>query len=96
MVWFVYYYPSTSAATLELCWSGVRGKINRTVQLCSIVQHYVVVQQCLEQFNGCLNWVLSYWVHFSVLRFIFVYAYFVFIICCIIVTWCCGPGGIQA
>ena len=30
-------HPSTSAAASELCWSGVRGKINRTDQLCSTV-----------------------------------------------------------
>ena len=37
-----------------------------------------------------------HWIHFTVLRFIFVYVYFVFIICCIIVTWWGGPGGTEA
>ena len=27
------------------------------------------------------DWVLSHWAHFTVLRFIFVYVYFVFIVC---------------
>jgi len=39
-----------------ICLSGVTGKINRTVQLCSIVQHCVFAQ-FLEQFNRSLGWV---------------------------------------
>jgi len=60
------------------------------------VWHYVGLQ-FLEQFNRCLDWVLSHWAHFNVLRFIFVcVAYFLLIMCCIIVTWWGGLGGIEA
>jgi len=48
-----------------ICWSGVRGKINRSVQLCSAVYRYVVVQ-FLEGLS--LDWVLSQWAHFTVLK----------------------------
>ena len=63
--------------------SGVRGKIkgkiNRTVGLCrpSTVYHYIVAQ--FEQLNRSVDWVLSYWVHFTVLLFILVYVYFVYV-----------------
>jgi len=42
---------------------------------------------------GC---VLYDWADFTVLRSCFVYVYFVLIICCSIVTWWGGPGGIEA
>ena len=51
--------------------------INRTVQLCIAVQHYVVAQ-FLEQLDRSLDWVLFHWVYFTVLIFIFVSVYFVF------------------
>ena len=51
----------------------VRGKIIRYV-LCNIVCNNCV--QCnahtYEQTNSSLDWVLSHWAHFTVLRFIFV------------------------
>jgi len=34
-----------------------------------------------------LYWALYHWAHFIVLKLIFVYVYFVFVICGIIVTW---------
>ena len=51
--------------------------------------------------NSSLDWVLSHWTNFTVLRFIFVY---VCIILCLTVycmhvwyvTWWGGPGGIEA
>jgi len=50
--------------------------------------------------NSSLDWVLSHWVHFAKLRFIFVYVLFcvsLYIACmCSIVTWWGGPGGIEA
>jgi len=52
----------------------VRGKIIRSV-LCNIVCNNCA--QCnahtYEQTNRSLDWVLSHWAHFTVLRFIFVY-----------------------
>ena len=51
----------------------VRGKIIRSV-LCNIVCNNCA--QCIahtyEQTNSSLDWVLSHWAHFTVLRFIFV------------------------
>ena len=57
-----------------------------------------------EQTNRSLDWVLSHWAHFTVLRFSFVYVckcmYFlydcIFYECVVIVTWWGGPGGIEA
>ena len=52
----------------------VRGKTIRAV-LCNIVCNNCA--QCdahtYEQTNSSLDWVLSHWAHFTVLRFIFVY-----------------------
>jgi len=46
--------------------------------------------------NSSLDWVLSHWAYFSVLRFIFVYVrIFCMTVYCSIVTWWCGPGGIE-
>ena len=39
--------------------------------------HYIVAQS-LEQFNRSMDWVLSRWVHLTVLRFIFAYVCFVY------------------
>jgi len=47
-----------------ICWSGVRGKINRTAQLRGIVQHYLVAQ-FLEQFNRSVECILSHWARFT-------------------------------
>jgi len=61
----------------------VRGKIIRCVP-CSIMCNSCA--QCsahrYEQTNSSLDWVLSHWANFTVLRFIFVYVcmYFVSII----------------
>jgi len=52
----------------------VRGKIIRSV-MCNIVCNNCA--QCdahtYERTNSSLDWVLSHWAHFTVLRFIFVY-----------------------
>jgi len=49
--------------------------------------------------NSSLDWVLSHWAHFTVIRFIFVHVLYVslYTACmCRIVTWWGGPGGIKA
>jgi len=50
--------------------------------------------------NSCcfcqMDWVLSHWAHFSVLRFFFVCASLYIACMCKIVTWWGGPGGIEA
>jgi len=65
-------------------------------QVCSV--QYCVQQLCTVQcthigtdLTVSLDWVLSHWAHFTVLRFIFVYVLFcvsLYIACmCSIVTW---------
>ena len=79
----------------------VKGKIIRSV-LCSIVFNNCA--QCnthtYEQTYSSLDWVLSHWAHFTVLRFIFVYVRIfcavLYIACSSIVSWWGGPGGIEA
>ena len=82
----------------------VRGRIIRSV-LCSIVCNNCA--QCnahtYEQTNSSLDWVLSHWAHFTVLRFIFCVCIILCLDCtlhacvlCSIVTWWGGPGGIEA
>ena len=81
----------------------LKGK-RENYQVCS-------VQYCAQQLYtvncthiwtelSSLDWVLSHWAHFTVLRFIFVYVFFcvwLYIACmCSIVTWWGGPGGIEA
>ena len=55
----------------------IRGKITGSV-LCNIVCNSCT--QCnahtYEQTNSSLDWILSHWAHFTVLRFIFVYVLF--------------------
>ena len=45
----------------------------------------------MNRTNSSLDWVLSHWAHFTVLRFIFVYVYYFVSDCiacmCSIVTW---------
>jgi len=43
------------------------------VQCVVLCVAYRIVAQFLEHFNRSLDWVLSHWAHFTVLRFIFVY-----------------------
>ena len=64
----------------------VRGEIIKSV-LCSIVCNSCA--QCnartYEQTNSSLDWVLSHWAHFTVLRFIFMYVcMYVFLYHCIL------------
>jgi len=71
----------------------IRGKIIRSV-LCNIV-----CNNCahMNRPNSSLDWVLSHWAHFTVLRFIFVFCVSLYIACmCRIVTLWGGPGGIVA
>ena len=86
----------TMHITAVTCLWRVRGKIIRSV-LCNIVCNNCA--QCnahtYEQTNRSLDWVLSHWAHFNVLRFIFVYVckcmYFlcdcILYECLVIVTW---------
>jgi len=49
--------------------------------------HYVVAQ-FLEQFNRSLDCIWSHWARFTVLKFIFMYVYFVLIMWyCNMVRW---------
>ena len=65
-----------------------------SVQYC-VQQLYTVNCTHMNRTNSSLDWVLSHWAHFTMLRFIFVYV----LLCvwlCSIVTWWGGPGGIEA
>jgi len=76
----------------------LRGKIIRSV-LCNIVSTIVLSAMLthMNRPNRSVDWVLSHWAHFTVLRFIFVYAckcmYFLYDCilheceCVVIVTW---------
>jgi len=47
--------------------------------------------------NSSLDWVLSHWAHFTVLRFIFVYVLHACILCRLVTRWGgTGAGGIEA
>jgi len=82
-----------------------RGKIIRSV-LCSIVCNSCTqwIAHTYEQTNSSLDWVLSHWAHFTVLRFIFVYRMYYFVsdcvlhacVLCSIVIWWGEPGGFEA
>jgi len=79
-----------------------RGKIIRSV-LCNIVCNNCTqwaAHTHMNRTNSSVDWVLSHWAHFTVLRFIFVYVLFcvgLYIVCMwSIVTWWGGPGGIEA
>jgi len=62
----------------------IRGKIIRSV-LCNILCN--ICAQCnahtYEQTNSSVDWVLSHWAHFTVLRFIFVYVLYVSLCACL-------------
>jgi len=78
-------------ATLELC-VGLELEGRLTELLSYVVLCSIVVVQFLEQFNKSLDWALSQWAHFTVLRFIlfgYWYVYFVYNILyyCNIVRW---------
>ena len=55
-----------------------KGKIIIRSVLCSIVCNNCTqwTAHTYEQTNSSLDWVLSHWAHFTVLRFIFVYVYY--------------------
>ena len=85
---------------MVIVWS-VRGKIIRSV-LCNIVCNNCA--QCnahthMNRPNSSLDWVLSHWAHFTVLRFIclcmYIFCVSLYIACCSIVTWRGGPGRIE-
>jgi len=70
--------------------------------LCASIIIHSELHTYMNRTNSSLDWVLSHWAHFTVLRFIFVYVLFcvwlyMYIACvCTIVTWRGGPGGIEA
>jgi len=73
-------------------------------QVCSVEycvqQLYSELHTHINRTNSSLDWVLSHWAHFTVLRFIFVYVLFcvwLYIVgMCSIVTWWSGLGVIEA
>jgi len=80
---------------------GQEGKLSGLLcaVLCATIVHSELHTH-MNRTNSSLDWVLSHWAHFTVLRFIFVYVLFcvwLYIACmCSIVTWWGGPGGIEA
>jgi len=72
IVMVVWGIPANFIGVVVIVWR-VRGKTIRSV-LCNIVCNNCA--QCdahiHEQTNSSLDWVLSHWAHFTVLRFIFV------------------------
>jgi len=71
--------------------------------LCATIVHNELHTH-MNRTNSSLDWVLSHWAHFTVLRFIFVYRMYYFVsdctlhacVLCSIVTRWGGPGGIEA
>jgi len=67
--------------------------------LCATIVHSELHTH-MNRPNSSLDWVLSHWAHFTVIRFIFVYILFcvwLYDVCmCSIVTWWGGAGGIEA
>jgi len=67
--------------------------------LCATIVHSAMHTH-INRPDSSLDWVLSHWAHFTVLRFIFVFVLFsilLYIACmCRTVTWWGGPGGIEA
>ena len=77
---------------LNDCLEGKR----ENYQVCSVqycVQQLCTVHTHMNRPNRSLDWVLSHWAHFTVLRFIFVYICMYFLCdcilyeCLVIVTW---------
>jgi len=81
-------FPQTDIiGAMVIVWR-VRGK---NYQVCSVqycVQQLCTVHTHMNGPNSSLDWVLSHWAHFTVLRFIFVYVMYVFSICLYIVCIC--------
>ena len=67
--------------------------------LCATIVHSAM-HIYMNRPNGSLDWVLSHWAHFTVLRSIFVYVCILCLLAYIIyfriATWWGGPGGIEA
>ena len=72
-----------------------------SVQYCATVVHSEL-HTPMNRPNSSLDWVLSQWAHFTVLRSFLCMYYFVSdctlhaCVLCSIVTWWDGPGGIEA
>jgi len=90
----LYWPPSPSNRHHRSNGDCLEGK-RETYQVCSVQycvqQLYTVNCTHMNRPNSSLDWVLSQWAHFTVLRFIFVYVLFcvwLYIACmCSIVTW---------
>jgi len=76
----------TISGDLERPGWRVNGKIIRSV-LCSIVLNNILLctVQCahMNRHNSSLEWILSQWAHFTVVRFIFVYLYICIYVFCV-------------
>jgi len=72
-------FPQIDIGAVVIVWRA-RGKIIRSV-LCSIVCNSCTqwTAHTYEQTNSSLDWVLSHWAHFTVLRFIFVHVLFLYL-----------------
>jgi len=95
------FHQTDIIGAMVIVWRA-RGKIVRSV-LCSILCNNCTqwtAHTHMNRTNSSLDWVLSHWAHFTVLRFIFVYVLYcvwLYIACmCSTVTWWGGPGGIEA
>jgi len=84
--------PSLKQTSSEQWWlsGGQEGKLSGLfcAVLCATIVHSELHTHT-NRTNSCLDWVLSHWAHFNVLRFVFVYALFcvLYIACmCSIVT----------
>jgi len=90
---YYYYYSATSTSNQHLKGKGKLSGLFCAI-LCATVVHSAMHTH-INRPNSSLDWVLSQWAHFTVLRFIFVYVckcmYFLYDCilheCVVIVTW---------
>jgi len=105
VTWVMGQFPLSFKWTSSEQWwlsGGQEGKLAAGLfcaPLCATIVHSELHTH-MSRPNSSLDWVLSHWAHFTVLRFIFVYVLFsvwLYIACmCSIVTWWGGPGGTEA
>jgi len=74
----VAFFPSKTWSEQWWLSGGQEGKLSGLfcVVLCATVVHSELHTH-MDRPNSSLDWVLSHWAHFTVLRFIFVYVLFV-------------------
>ena len=95
---------STQALLYGWLSGGQEGKLSGLfcAVLCATIVHSELHTH-MNRPNSSLDWVLSHWAHFNVLRFIFLYVFFCVwlyilhacVLCSIVTRWV-GPGGIEA